>query len=204
MDRDLLLLNEIYRWRFCLSRHLKVLCDFGTARAVDRRLKILSDAKYIERNKVLYGVPSLCSLTHKGRVLLGVNKRPDKIRLEQITHDIAVLDVACRFILQNKTTAKDIITEKEMHSLDGFGQRSHRPDFIYQLEGKKYAVEIEMSLKAKTRLEAIVKDNYLNYDGQLWIIPDRETKINKLLKNWQSSYDSMTILSLEMVINGVL
>lgn len=56
-NRDFQILNEVYRFRFCLGRHIKVLCDFTSARARDRRLKILLEAGYLERRKILYGIP---------------------------------------------------------------------------------------------------------------------------------------------------
>ena len=91
-ERDYSILQEIERWRFCLSRHIKCLAAFSGQRACDRRLKLLIEAGYIQHKKILYGIPSLYYLTHKGKVLIHANKRQDKIKIEQITHDITVLD----------------------------------------------------------------------------------------------------------------
>jgi len=39
-DRDYEILKLIYRFKFCLGRHVKVLTDFKGSRASDRRLKV--------------------------------------------------------------------------------------------------------------------------------------------------------------------
>ena len=91
-ERDYLILSLVFRFKFCLGRHIRVLANFSGSRASDRRLKSLCEGGYLSRKKYLYGMPYLYTLTHKGRVLLGVNKREDKIRIDKITHDIHVLD----------------------------------------------------------------------------------------------------------------
>ena len=48
---------------------------------------------------------------------------------------------------------QDIRTEKQLHSVDGFSNRKHRPDFTYSKDGKTFCVEVELSLKNKKRLE---------------------------------------------------
>ena len=61
-------------------------------------ITILLEAGYITRKKYLYGVPSLYALSHKGKVLLGLSPRQEKIRIDQIAHDIAVIDTAIFFM----------------------------------------------------------------------------------------------------------
>ena len=43
-ERDYEILRLVYRFRFCLGRHVQVLCGFSGARASDRRLKLLVEA----------------------------------------------------------------------------------------------------------------------------------------------------------------
>ena len=40
------------------------------------------------------------TLSHKGRILLGVNKREDKIRVDRITHDIYIIEAIIYFVLK--------------------------------------------------------------------------------------------------------
>ena len=199
-ERDYLVLRQIHRWRFLLGRHIKSLCGFGGTRATDRRLKLLTESGYIERKKYLYGIPYLYTLTYKGRILLGVNKNNGKIRIEKVSHDVHVLDTAIYFMKKFGLTLDDITTEKELHIIDGFGLRNHRPDFVFKYENKKYAVEVELSLKPKERFEMNVKENYLSYDIQYWILSSDKTKIFKLLEGFQKYYGNINIVLLGEVL----
>ena len=199
MERDYEIMREIERWRYCLSRHIKVLAGFEGQRACDRRLKILKDAGYIERKMILYGVPGVYSLTYKGKMLIGANKRQDKIRVEQITHDIAVLDTAVYFTKRYKVKPEEITTDKELNSRAGFGERKRRPDFVIEQSGKKYCVEIELSPKSAVRFEKIVSDNYLEYRTQFWIVEKTGLKIRNMLEEYKGKYNNIKIIELEGV-----
>lgn len=200
VERDYEILKLIYRFRFCLGRHIKVLSSFSSARATDRRLKKLLEAGYIERTKYIYGIPYMYTLTHKGRMLLGVNKRAETIRIDRIVHDIHVLDVACYYFLKEHISINNIITEKEMNSKDGFGTRRHYPDMIIIKENQTYAVEIETALKSKERLFKNIKDNYLTYDYQVWFISDTIPKLHRLMIEAQNTYSNITIKILSEVL----
>ena len=193
-DRDMEILRLVYRFKFCLGRHIKTLVQFTGARASDRRLKALVDAGYLSRKKYLYGVPYLYTVAHKGRILIGVNKRENKIRLEQITHDIYVLDVLIYFKEKYSLGLSDIESERELHIKDGFGARKHQPDFVFTHEGKRYAAEVELTPKAKANLEKNVRDNYLGFDNQIWITDD--TKVLNMLGNFLNVYSNIEIVRL--------
>ena len=199
VDRDYRILRDIERFRFVLSRQIKLLAGFEGQRACDRRIKILIEAGYVDRKKVLYGVPSVYFLTHKGKMLIGANKRQDKIRVEKIPHDIAVVETAIYLMLKNKIHLDEIKTEKEMYSSAGFGERKHCPDFVIEKGGKKVCVEVELSLKAKARLEKIVEDNYLTYENQFWIVAKSGLKIKKRLQEMAKKYTNIKIIELEGV-----
>jgi len=177
---------------------VSVLAGFTGARACDRRLKALTDGGYLARKKYLYGLPYLYTVTHKGRILIGANKRENKIRLEQINHDVRVLDVLIYLINQYGFSLADMESERELHIKDGFGTRKHHPDFVFDHQGKKYAVEVELTLKAKTNLEKNVRDNYLNYDRQIWVTGDK--KIMGILQNFSNEYANVEIKRLEDII----
>ena len=201
-DRDYLILNEVYRWRICLGRHIKDLCNFEGVRATDRRLSKLLEAGYLERKKILYGIPGIYTLSYKGRILINVNKNKENIRVEQVVHDITVLDVACKLIKSSVMKRENIITDKQLHSLDGFAVRKHRPDFVINNKTRKMAVEIELSLKSKERLEQNVKDNYMNYENQFWFVPQNQNKIKKYLEEFKTSYSAIEIFVIEDVLKN--
>jgi len=200
-ERDLCILRLVYRFRFCLGRHLKVLSGFSGIRATDRRLKILVEAGYLTRNKYMYGVPYLYTLTHKGRILLGANKREDKVRIDRIAHDIYVLDTVIFYMKKYNVDLQNIETEKELHIKDGFGARTHHPDFIIKIDSTVYAIEIELHHKTKERFEKNIRDNYLNFDRQVWITNDN--KVISLLHIFSTEYSNIDIIRLEEVIEYV-
>jgi len=112
-------------------------------------------------------------------MLIGLNKRDGKQRLDTIEHDIVVADIVIYSMQKLKLNLNEIASEKELHSQKGFGSRQHFPDFTFELEGKSYAIEIELSLKAKETLRKNAELNFMNYDTQIWVIRKR----NSLLKN---------------------
>ena len=185
----------------CQGRHIRELVGFRGQRACDRRLRKLIEAGYIRREKILYGVAGIYSNTIRatrvveGR-LAGVNR---KIRVEQIMHDIAVLDTAIFFNKKYGVEFDNITTESELHRLDGFGVRKHRPDFVITKDDKKICVEVELALKAKKRLEKIIYENFMTYNIQIWIVEDMENKIAQILREHQGLYSDIKIMKLEEV-----
>jgi hypothetical protein len=200
-DRDSDILRLVFKFRFCLGRHIKDLCGFNGSRATDRRLKALIDGGYLERKKYLYGMPYLYTLTHKGRMFLGVNKRADTIRVDRITHDIKIIDTVIYYIRKYGLSFNDILSEKELHILEGFGLRKHQPDFLFTLDNKKYAVEIELSVKSKKRLEQYIRDNYLRFDYQIWIVGTN--KIFNSVESFQKEYSNIEVLHIEKILEAV-
>ena len=197
VERDFKLLHEVGRWKFMLGRHIKDLCGFTSVSACDKRLKDLIVAGYLERKKYIYGVPGLYTLTHKGRILTGYNKRAENIRIDKIYHDICVLDSLSWFIKTSNISLENITSERELHSNDGFGVSKHYPDFVVTASGKKYAVEIEMSLKEKRRFEKNIQNNYMNYDGQVWVVPKTQKKIARILNENKAVYSGIKVYFLE-------
>lgn len=196
--RDREVLRLLNRFRFCLGRHIKDFVIFSSSRVCDRRLAILTKAGYLNRRKLLYGIPYLYTLTHKGRMLISANKRESKIRLEQITHDIHVLDSLIYFLRKYNISLNDVESERELHISDGFGTRKHHPDFVFTHANTKYAVEVELTPKAKVNLERNVRDNYLNYDVQVWITNDN--KVFSLLRSLQDEYSGIEIIRLGEIL----
>lgn len=202
VDRDYTIFREVERWRYCLGRHIKVLAGFSSQRSCDRRLRVLLDNGFLCRKKIIYGIPSIYTLPFKSKMLIGANKRQDKIRLDNIVHDIVVLDTAIYFLSKYNISLSDIQTEKQLHSLDGFSTRKHQPDFIFTKNNKTYCVEIELTLKAKDRLVKNISSNFLNFDIQIWILEDNP-KLIKIINENKLQYPNIEILEIKEVKNYV-
>lgn len=199
VERDYEILRETDRWRVITGRQIAEITGFTGQRACDRRLKKLIQASYLTRQKYLYGFPSIYSLTSTGKTLIHAPKANSQIRLEQIIHDSYVTDTAIYISKKYDIPFSDITTEKELHRLNGFSNRKHRPDFVYTQNAKTICVEVELSMKAKNRLERNIKSNFENYDRQLWIVPDTKCNIAKCISDYQSVYPDILITPLDEV-----
>jgi len=202
-DRDYRIFREVERWRFCMGRHIQYLAGFASQRTCDRRLRMLADNGYLTRHRVLYGVPNVYMLTRKSKTLIYANKRQDKIRLDQIMHDVTVLDVAICFMRSLGLTGADIKTEKQLHQQGGFGTRTHHPDFIFTKSNKTYCVEVELSLKSKARLEKNIKSNFSKYDVQIWVTDENGTKLSRILEGFKLPYANIEITNVKEIKNNV-
>ena len=200
-DRDWEILRLVHRFRFCLGRHIMALCGFSGARASDRRLKLLTEAGFLAREKYIYGIPYMYTLSHKGRILLGVNKREDRIRVDRITHDIYIIEAIIYYVLKYGISLSDIESEKELHIKDGFGLRKHQPDFVVSSADGRIAVEVELNPKPKNRMEENIRENYLKYDRQVWIT--NHSKVKSLLRGFADECSNIEVLRLEEVIEHV-
>ncbi len=199
VERDYKILREIDRWRIITGRQIAEITGFTGQRACDRRLKKLIQAKYITRQKYLYGFPNIYSLTNAGRIIIQAPKSSTQIRLEQIIHDSYVTDTAIYIRKKFDIPFSDITTEKELHRKDGFSNRIHRPDFVYLKNSKTICVEVELTMKTKSRFENNISANFENYDGQLWIVPDIKCNITKFLIEHQNIYPDISIITLDEV-----
>lgn len=199
VERDYLILKEIDRWRVITGRHICGMTGFTGLRACDRRLHKLYIAGFIERKKVIYGLPAIYKLTPQGKKLLEGTNKKECVRIEQIAHDISVADTAIYFNRKYNIAFSDMITEKQLHQKDGFGNRVHRPDFVFVDNGNEYCVEIELSLKSKERFKKNIIENFNNYHKQIWVVPDLHTKIYSFLSEMSISYPNIEIIDIAEV-----
>ena len=199
VDRDFKVFREVERWRVCLGRHIHYLAGFSSGRTCDRRLRLLISENFLTRQMVIYGVPSVYMLTRKSKSLIFANQRQEKIRLDQILHDVTVLDIAICFMKHLSIDPAEIKSEKQLHQEDGFGERAHRPDFTFAKNNKTYCVEIELSLKSKERLERNIKSNFNKYDVQIWIAGENTPKLVRLLQDFRIPYPNIKITNIKEV-----
>ena len=185
------MLQWVYRFRFCLARHIQFLASFDGVRACDRRLKILVDNGYLNRKKIIYGIPYLYYLSKNGMRLIHVKVKDENIRIDQIHHDITTLDCLKGLVDKYNFQLDNMTTERELHINDGFGVRKHHPDLVFKKDDETYAIEVELNVKAKNRILKNIEDNYLNYDYQIWVVPLSQVKIKHILTESLNKYDNI-------------
>ena len=198
-DRDREIMREVARWRFLLSRQIKVLGGFSGQRACDRRLKALYEAGYIDKKHIIYGIPRLYFVTKEAVKIFGLDYYTPNIRIEQIEHDIAVADTAIYLIKNDGIDQKSITTERDLRNRAGFGNQKHFPDFIYTKDGKPHCVEVEISTKRTDVLNKNIIDNYNAYDVQKWIVPSDKAKIIESVKSAGKRYGVIDLILLDEV-----
>jgi hypothetical protein len=207
-DRDSFVLMTVWRFRFCLGRQIKVLCGFSGERTCDGRLRKLIEGGYLERRKYIYGVPSLYTVTRKAVSVVPIRYYEYKIRLEQILHDISVIDTVIYLMRTRGFSLADITTTKELHGEDGFGSRRHQPDFSIKTGSdseadNEIAVEVELSKKSNYRFMNNVSDNFMRFQSQIWVIPDNEKDIHTNIKGAKLQYPNIEVISYETVVDYV-
>ena len=201
-DRDNLIVKTVARFRLILGRQIKVLCNFAGERACDRRLSLLINEGYLSRERMIYGVAGIYTVTAKAKKDFDLPLAISTPRLDQIKHDIAVVDTAIYLINTEKIILSDIKTEKELRHEQGFSKiRGHEPDFIYIKDKLKNCVEVELSLKAKDKLIKNIKTNFFAYNEQKWIVPKDKSKIRDVLSDVYTQYPNIEIIDLESVVN---
>ena len=139
-------------------------------------------------------MPYLYAASTKARAITGKPCYKHAPRVDKIRHDIVVLDTAIYYQKKYGLELKEIKSEKDLQGANGFGKRRHEPDFTFAYKGKRYCVEVELAHKSKKRIEANARQNYLNYDYQMWVMPEPSLFIYKELTGLQKKYPNVIIL----------
>ena len=132
------------------------------------RLKKLVEAGFLEHEFVLHGASGIYKLTQKGVIAAGDHLRPvGEIRLGTFKHDLALVDLALDIL--DRAEGEFIPQRRIRHDegLSGVGQIGHVADGYFYAKGeqKPVAIELELSVKARSRLNSIVED----YGGNLFV-----------------------------------
>ena len=201
-ERDERIIREIARWRGCLGRQIKEIGEFQGIRATDRRLKMLVDDKLLTRKKYVYGLAGIYQVTPKAQRTFGLDTFLGTVRLDQAIHDMMVVDTYLYFKKILSLPPESFTSEKEIRHKEGFNVRSHLPDFLYEHKGQTYCVEVELSQKARERLEKNVADNYVKYTGQKWIVPKDNNRVKIWLEDLKGKYPNIEIIDMGVIADG--
>jgi hypothetical protein len=198
-ERDERIIREVARWRGCLGRQIKEIGKFNGTRATDRRLKKLTDEKLLTRKNYVYGLAGIYQVTRKAQKHYGLDTYLGTIRLDQVVHDMTVVDVYLFFKEKLSLSENAFISEKEIRHLSGFTIRTLAPDFLYEYNGDNVCVEVELSQKSKERLEKNVADNYVKYAGQKWVVPKSNKRVIAWLSEFSKNYPNIEIIDLGVI-----
>jgi hypothetical protein len=174
-DRDHELLAFAAEHRLVLTSHVQTL--LGTsATAASTRLRALARGGFVSYRRVFHGQPAFCQIRRKGLAVIASDLPAPRLDLACYKHDVgaAWLWLAAR----NGTFGplREVLSERQLRSGDGAVDRQaephgvrlggvgphgrprlHYPDLLLITpEGRRIAIELELSSKGRTRREKIL------------------------------------------------
>lgn len=113
---------------------------------------------------VLVGEPVFVWLTRRGQSLAGIDYSVWRPNAGMLAHIAAVTDV--RLDVLGRHSGATWVCERELHrELAGTpaGRQRHRPDGLVVIDGREVAVEVELTLKRRARIEQIMAELVARY-----------------------------------------
>lgn len=174
-ERDRAILGWINGFGFASAEQIRDFMQVGSTAAYVR-VKKLVEGGYLARQWIMHGQSRVHRVTKKGAVAIGDELAPlREVHLATYRHDAMMVDLGLR--LERETGGRFLTERRIRHSegLIGAGMRGHVPDgYLYIEEGKPIAIELELSLKSRRRIEYIVDRYAGNLDvEQVWYFTDR-------------------------------
>jgi DNA-binding MarR family transcriptional regulator len=173
--RDRELLEFLAEHRLVLSDHIQALLGMSP-RAADTRLQALAYAGFVTRERVFHRQPPFVQITRAGLAAIASDLPAPRLDLRSYKHDVGLawLWLAARGGTFGPT--HEVIGERRLRSHDASVQGAHRllgirlggvgprgadrihyPDLLLvTAEGRRIAVELELSWKGPSRTEKIL------------------------------------------------
>jgi hypothetical protein len=193
-DRDRELLEFMARHRLVHAGHIGALLGVGLDRA-GAILGRLARGGYVLRQPVFDQQPACYRIRPQGLALIGSGLPPPGLDLRAYQHDVGVawLWLAARH--GSFGPVREIVSERQLRSHDeaperagpalavrlgGYGpggrERLHYPDLVLERpDGRRIALELELSSKGRNRLERILAGYGADrrIDAVLYLVPNR-------------------------------
>ncbi len=156
-ERDIAILRFINTFGFCEMPKLDQ--RFGWVKPRNYQIiHRLLESGLLKHERIFYGRHGIYRVTAKGARL---TELPPLARIPLATyyHDLTLIDVYLQLktLYPNATwtSTRELMRDKHM---GGVGKRGHLPDgILIQADGTHIAIEVELTLKGKYRLESILK-----------------------------------------------
>src|SRR5436190_253931 len=113
---------------------------------------------------LLVGEPVFVWLTRRGQSLAGIDYSVWRANPGMLAHIAAVTDV--RLHVLDRHPGGTWVCERELHRELGAapgGRQRHRPDGLVVIDGREVAVEVELTLKRRARIEQIMAELVARY-----------------------------------------
>jgi hypothetical protein len=161
--RDLEVLGWLAEQYAARIDHLEILLDAGP-RTVQRTLARLRAADLIRTQRVLVGEPAWVLPTAAGMTACNSGFGAWRPRIGLLNHVATVNDV--RLHVQGRAPTTEWIPERVLARDRLAGE--HLPDGVAITDGRKVAIEVELTLKSRRRITANLDDLNARYDAVLY------------------------------------
>lgn len=177
-NRDLEIIELVGRFGMVNIEHIRIAFNLSQPRSYQIMSKI-GKLGYLKTQRILHADMAIYTLSKKASTEFGF-KEHKHVSLGTYRHDI--LTTKYCLLLSRKFNCK-YVTEKELRASQDIGAKGHTPDFKLLNNGKNIAVEVELTLKGKRRIDSILKfyKTCLDYSEIIYICSS-ET-INTFEKN---------------------
>jgi hypothetical protein len=174
-DRDRRLLEFVALHRLVLADHVRALLGVS-AEVAGARLRLLAAAGFLSRAQVFHRQPACFQITRQGLALIGGELPAPRIDLRCYGHDVGVAWLWLAARTGAFGAMREVIAERQLRSHDGGDagrdrplgvrlgatgpggrERLHYPDLLLvSAEGRRIALELELTPKGRTRRERIL------------------------------------------------
>jgi hypothetical protein len=133
-------------------------------RTAQRTVARLRDAGLVATRRILVGEPAWVLPTSTGLRLARSPFSPWQPRLGLLSHVAAVNDV--RLHVQSRAAGSEWVSERALLRERRAGQ--HLPDGVLLLDGRRVAIEVELTVKSRRRVSAILDELTGRFDAVVY------------------------------------
>lgn len=165
-ERDAQILRWVNGFGFASADQIRQFMKVGNTVAYVR-IKKLVDSGYLARERILHGQARIHKVTKKGVLASGDAVLPlNYVNLGTFRHDFKLVDLGLALEAQTGRQFQPDRRIRHDEGLSGVGQLGHIPDgYLHIGEDKPIAIELELSVKSRVRIQSIIND----YGGNLGI-----------------------------------
>ncbi len=201
-ERDARILQWVNGYGFASADQIKKFMGIGNTAAYVR-LKKLVEGGYLARERILHGQARIHKVTKKGVLASSDGVLPlGYVNLGTFRHDFMLVDLG--LMLERETGGTFTPDRRIRHNegLSGVGQLGHIPDgYLHMGQDKPIAVELELSVKSKARIQNIVHE----YGGNLgvkevWYFTDNK-EVERAIQKTAHGFSFIKVKNLPASIN---
>jgi len=134
-------------------------------RTVQRLLARLREQRFAELHRLLAGEPAWVIPTVKGLRAAGLSFGAWRPRLGSLAHVLAVTEV--RLHIHSRSPDAEWVCERTL-AREKQTSREHLADAVVLLDGRRLAIEVELTVKSKRRTRLIIDELTRRYDAVLY------------------------------------